>query len=589
MRENPKIERWHFRTMTNAKGYTYIHAYSTAWDPVKKKSTAIAHVYGGRLYSDGSIKFSPGFKQQFPQYAQGNWFWGADKMPVTEMQYRRAFPAKPGPKTCQDEEEEVNLSDIRRVGLTWAAEQIALRSGMLADLQVVFGKSTARKLLDLAIFTLCKQASMDAYKTWCESVYLTDAQYLSGQRISELLAEITCSHWDDYFKRRHEHKTKQALDQCKDTTQKSSPLLYALDNTTISTYSKTIEDAEHGNAKQNPELEQINYTVVCDQKTGEIVYAHTYNGSINDVTELSQILHNMRRAGFDLSYVVLVTDRGYSSLMNVQKMINLDLRYVQGVRLIEGSIKEKFDTFKDSFAEVAFYDPVHRVYARSFSEPWTQDTSAGRLHHGFYLHLYRFPHKKDGKIQELTSNADIIAEFKNGKNSKALPSDTLAKYKKYVKEIERGGKKIFVRDNAAITEATKYEGCFVIRSNEFSNPFEAMSCYHQRGIVELDFKQFKNQVEADRLNCTESTYRGKLFVNTLATSIRLMMLRATKANETPKNKLPNNSLDNLMERLDLLYAERRHDANAYVCRTVTKKQRDMFALLGLLPPPKILR
>lgn len=588
--EKTLIDRWHFRSMTNAKGYTYINAYSTAWDPVKKKSRIVAHVYGGRLCNDGSIKFSAGFKQRFPQYAEGTWYWGADKAPITEEQYRSEFPVKPGPKPQKEEEDDdINLSDIRQVGLTWAAEQFALRSGMLSDLQAVFGKQTARKILDLAIYTLCKSGSMDAYKVWCESVYLTDAQYMSGQRISELLPEITCSHWDEFFKRRHEYKTRQALEQCKDPTQKVSPLHYALDNTTISTYSKTIKDADHGNAKQDPQLEQINYTLVCDQKTGEVVYAHTYNGSINDVTELKTILFNMKNAGFDLSYVVLVTDRGYSSLMNVQKMINLQLRYVQGVRIIEGSIKQKFDKFKDALDEVSFYDPELRVYARSFGEPWAQDTSQGRLHHRFFLHLYRIPHLKDQYIQDLTLHADTIVAIKNGKSTKALSPELWNKYKSYVMEVERGGKKMWVRNNAAISEAVRYEGCFVIRSNEFDDPFEALRCYRQRSLVELDFNQFKNQVQADRLRCTEASYRGKLFISTLATSIRMMMLRAVKTNETPKNKLPNDSLNNLFERLSLLYAERRHDANAWVCRTITKKQRDMFALLGLDLPPKIIR
>ena len=51
----------------------------------------------------------------------------------------------------------------------------------------------------------------------------------------------------------------------------------------------------------------------------------------------------MQSADLDLEEVVLVTDRGYCSLLNVQKMLKLklklNLKFIQGVRLTEDSIK----------------------------------------------------------------------------------------------------------------------------------------------------------------------------------------------------------------------------------------------------------
>ena len=34
-------ENWYFTADTNAKGYTYIKAYQTEWDPVRKRSRSI--------------------------------------------------------------------------------------------------------------------------------------------------------------------------------------------------------------------------------------------------------------------------------------------------------------------------------------------------------------------------------------------------------------------------------------------------------------------------------------------------------------------------------------------------------------------
>ena len=85
-------------------------------------------------------------------------------------------------------------------------------------------------------------------------------------------------------------------------------------------------------------------------------------------------------------------------------------------------------------------------------------------------------------------------------------------------------------------------GNFVIRTNVVQDPFIARSIYRARNIVEQSFQQFKNQTAGDRLYATSSTYMGKLFVQVLAQSLRLMMRMACRRNETATNRLPSNSL-----------------------------------------------
>ena len=54
-------------------------------------------------------------------------------------------------------------------------------------------------------------------------------------------------------------------------------------------------------------------------------------------------------------------------------------------------------------------------------------------------------------------------------------------------------------------------------------------------------------------------------------------------------KIPKDSMDVLMAKLRGIKAEKRRNANAWVVRQLSKKQRDMLALLGLKLPPKTLR
>lgn len=569
-----QTNRWYFTADTNAKGYTYIQAYQTKWDPVAKTTKRSAKRYVGRLFDDGHVAPSKAFLESFPQYAGKTVFFGPDKSLVDEQTYRQAFPASPGP--TPDPEEHASKDDTLNVGLTWAAETIAEESKVLESLVDVFGKEIARDLLHLAIYKLDTGSSMAAFEDWCSGVYLKNSKLLTDQRISEILAKVSVQDFEKFFLNRHKAKL-----------QEDRKLSYALDNTSISTYSETIEDAEFGYAKRDPHLKQINYTFVCDQEDGEIIFAHTYQGSISDVVALQEIIYRMRRAEFELENVTLVSDRGYSSLMNIQKMIDLEMKFVQGVRLTEDAIKSKFDTYHDSLRDVNFYDSETGVFARTTKEPWLQNISNGTLNRTVYVHLYRFPGVDEAEMASLVKKADQILKHKA--NSKEVPPELWQSYKRFVKQIKNAnGEATWVRDNEAIKNAVKYAGTFVIRTNSIDDPFEALRVYRLRGTVEQDFNQFKNWVDGDRLRCTQSSYIGKLFVCTLATSLRLMMMNRAKHNSQDDTglKIPNNSMDVLFGKIRMIKAEKRKDANAWVTKLASKKQRDMLTLLGLKMPPR---
>lgn len=157
-----QTNRWYFTADTNAKGYTYIQAYQTKWDPVAKTTKRSAKRYVGRLFDDGHVAPSKAFLESFPQYAGKTVFFGPDKTLVDEQTYRQAFPASPGPTS--DPEEHASKDDTLNVGLTWAAETIAEESKVLESLVDVFGKEIARDLLHLAIYKLDTGSSMAALK-----------------------------------------------------------------------------------------------------------------------------------------------------------------------------------------------------------------------------------------------------------------------------------------------------------------------------------------------------------------------------------------------------------------------------------------
>lgn len=186
--------------------------------------------------------------------------------------------------------EDISWSDENiRVGVTWAAWQFALKSGMYEDLKAVCGEKDARYLLALAVYKLDGQGAMMNFEDWVPQVWLPNIRPIDGRRISELLKTVDLTKTENYYKRRYD----RALCQSKE------PLTLSFDSTGISTYSTTIKEAAWGHAKQDPHLRQVNYIAVCDHATGDVVYACTYDGSVNDKTILPTIYLQVQSAGLD--------------------------------------------------------------------------------------------------------------------------------------------------------------------------------------------------------------------------------------------------------------------------------------------------
>ena len=78
-------DKWYFTKETNAKGLCYIYAYQTQWDPVTKKSKRSARKYVGRLAADSVVNITAKFRTEFPQYAQGTFYFGLDKTLVLQV------------------------------------------------------------------------------------------------------------------------------------------------------------------------------------------------------------------------------------------------------------------------------------------------------------------------------------------------------------------------------------------------------------------------------------------------------------------------------------------------------------------------
>ena len=582
----------HFRFSTFRKGdSTYVYGYRNEWDPEKKQSRIAKRIYVGTLNEiTGRVKLGKKYLSNHPEY-EGKTLYFENRTLVERSE--------------QDVAEEVEqretswASNNLSYAATWALWQFASKNRILQNLQAVFGKQLGTNLLALAIYQLLDGGAMNGYEDWLPDNWLPVSAPLSSQRISELLAQVDHEDMVNYFRLRFDRSKanyQKWLEEIEQNAKKNGLVMppstmqkmyMALDSTAISTFSMTIEDAAYGHTKQNPELKQINLTLAVDFLNGEVCYAREDEGLITDKSVYKSILAQMKSYGFDLDETVLVTDRGYSSIMNLQNLFNTDVSFVAGVPIVEKGLKDKFAKFREALCDLAFYNSEYDVYCRTIKEDWKQNTEGGSIDRTCFVHLYRFPEIALSQQKQLLKKVDKALDKK--RSGRVVDRDDWNFVARFITERkeEHDGKekKIWEKNPEALRFWERTAGCFVIRSDWLEDPIQALRIYRRRNIVEVAFRQFKVLNGGDRLYATQTSYMGKLMVHIIAQSLRMAMTVQAKRRETQELKLPDNSVEKLLSALKRVRAVRTPTRATWVVEPLTKKAQDMLELLNLPKPP----
>ena len=555
------------------KGHTYVEAYRNEWDPEKKRSRIAQRKYVGVLdTTTGRVRLGKKYLSENPQY-EGKILYYEDKQLVE--------------RTPEEVQEELDkrvpspLNDVVSYGASAACWLVAQQSGMLEDLKKTFGAEVGADLLRLAVYQYLDGGSMDCFEQWASQRWLPKARTFSGQRISEMLSKITHQDITSYLKLRnhrcveHFNKVKTQAEELKKPGPRFRYL--ALDSTALSTYSVTISSAAYGYAKQNPELRQVNFTLGVDYLNGDVCYAYESEGSITDKSVYPHLMMDLHHNGYNLQDTVIVTDRGYQSICNIQRLLDIEINYVCGVPLTEESVKQLFERYKSSLSNPAFLNGRLKVAARTSKELWEKATDSGPLHLSTSLHLYKYPELAAQQAISLHQKIEEVLEKKN--SGEKLHSADWSRVRNYIVE---NNKNVWVKNIKGLEEFLTRAGCFAIRTNCIEDPFECLAVYKQRQIVETAFRQMKVLNGNNRLRCTERTYVGKLLLFVIAQSLRMRMLYTVKENEQRLDlDLPGDSLDKAMAMLKGIMAIRPPSKAVWAGRPISKKARDILELLGI--------
>jgi transposase len=195
-----------------------------------------------------------------------------------------------------------------------------------------------------------------------------------------------------------------------------------------------------------------------------------------------------------------------------------------------------------------------------------------------YLLLFYNPEKAARDQIEMNEYLSSLHDDLTNNNKKDY---RLKDYDKYfeVTETPKRGKRIKPREEAMLEAARNY-GYFALLSNEVQDPFEALSLYRSKDIVEKGFGNLKERLNFRRMQVSsELSLNGKLFVEFVA----LIYLSYVKKKMQDAKLFDKWTLQSLLDELDVIELFEAPD-HGRVLGEITNKQKDIYEALGVPIP-----
>jgi len=527
---------------TNKKtGTTYAYENEAYWDKEKQQSRAKRKPIG---------KVDPTTGEIVPTRGYGK------KEPITEE-----IALKPGP---------VPMTTVQRsfYGATYLFDRIGGVTGVEADLKACF-PSIYKQILSIAYFLILEENnSLSRFSHWQRLHIHPYGNDIPSQRSSELFQSIEESERVAFFEKQGRRRIEKEY--------------WAFDITTISSYSEVLKQVKSGKNKEHDWLPQINLALLFGEQSSLPFYYRKLPGNITDVKTVKQLMHEFSVMGYKKVNVIL--DRGFYSKGNVDELFKNHQKFVLGVKLSLKYVKGILDEERENLKSWANLQTQFGTYGICRTIEWEYEQE--RPYKGdilqekrrAYLLLYYNPEKAAKDLVEANDYINSLYHDLLDGNLKDYRAKDYEKYF-YVKETPKRGRKI-EPIKEAIDKRSKDHGYFALLTNEVKDPYEALSLYRSKDIVEKAFGNLKERLNFRRLQVSsELSLNGKLFVEFIA----LIYLSYVKKAMQDAKLFDTWTLQGLLDELDTIEMFEA-PGHGRVLGEITDKQEKLYQSLGVDPP-----
>ncbi len=479
--------------------YMYASTHPYAVTPEGKRKYSLLH--WGTV--DQNLKFVPGQRYIYASLEERSklmfpdgWDMSlADKLSGKRSQGRPAYEG----------------SDVNRFyGDVWLLEQVALKTGIRQDLLTVFEGNTemVNDILTLAFFPYLTGYTYNRLARWQRIAKTPSQTELTPTMITRLTQSITESERMELFRLRAGRLEKDEL--C------------AVDSTSRSAYGDSLADIKWGRNKDGLPLEQTLEVVVYSLESHMPIYYRTFPGNIPDSRSVETILTDLSHAGFPK--VILVTDRGYESLANLERYILRKQPMIMCVKVRQSLVVEKILEL-GAFAgrpEGMKIDAGTRIYHKQYDMVYEvlgkggATTKADRLKLNLYFDAVRRAEELTTLDIAIESQHQALQSIKDA--GEPLDDDLTIKknYNWFDIEYKTSDRTLiaFTMNEKKVATAKRASGFFANMTLGIDmDSMEALEAYGLRDEQEKYFQQMKGQMGFDKQRSwSEEGKTGRLFV-----------------------------------------------------------------------------
>jgi len=527
---------------TNKKtGVTYAYENQPYWDKEKQQSRAKRVPLGKVDPSTGSIIPTREYSKQ--------------------KESDRADVIRPGP---------VPMMKIQRsfYGATYLLDEIGKTTGVEADLKQCFPR-IYKQILSIVYFLILEESNaLSRFSHWQRLHIHPFGDDIPSQRSSELFQSIDEAERMEFFGRQGRRRIEKEY--------------WAFDITTISSYSEVLKQVKNGKNKEHDRLPQINLALLFGEQSGLPFYYRKLPGNITDVKTVKQLMHEFDVMGYKKVNVIL--DRGFYSKGNIDSLYKNHQKFVIGVKLSLKYVKEVLEGERENLKSWSSLQTQFGAYGICRTIEW--DYEQDRPYKGdviqekrrAYLLLFHNPEKA---ARDFVESNDHMTKLYNDLVQGDLKDYRAKDYEKYfyVTETPKRGRK--VEPIVSVMDAhNRNHGYFALLSNEVKDPYEALSLYRSKEIVEKAFGNLKERLNFRRMQVfSELSLNGKLFVEFIA----LIYLSYVKKAMLDAKLFDKWTMQGLLDELDTIELFEA-PGHGRLLGEITDKQAKLFESLGVELP-----
>jgi transposase len=347
------------------------------------------------------------------------------------------------------------------------------------------------------------------------------------------------------------------------------------DITSLSSYSTMMEWLEYGYNRDGLDLPQVNLGLVLSVQRQIPIYYKLFPGSVNDVITLKNLVAEVK--AFGIKSCLFILDRGFYSESNIVELYReridfiIPLPFNTGIaRRIISETNRDIDNplYAKRYNGNIYY--VHEdeitigeteVYAYILYDKKREGTETT----SFFNRLMDIETKLDGK--RIYGNATEVMDRVAGN------------FKRYFKYTVNESIISVKRRRKAITQTVNRFGKTILLSSTKKEWDEVLSFYRERSIIEKEYVQLKNDLDAMPLRVRKlTTLKGLLFILFIALIIRSLLLqRARKVGLLKKN-----SIEDILLEMSKLRAV--SIGGTWRLTEITKNQRTILDKMNLSIP-----